>query len=80
MPWNYRILAHKHADDVHMMIHEVYYDKPDGIPMRYTKDPVTIGGEDLTAMDTTLRRMLSSLSKPVLWAGDRFPEEYNQNE
>lgn len=77
MSWNHRILAHKTYDseDVYFQIHEVYYNKQ-GIPNSYTVSPVSVGGDDLYEITWTLNKMLESKEKPILWAGDNFPEEY----
>jgi hypothetical protein len=75
MGWNHRILAHKQEDgSVYLSIHEVYYTN--GIPDSYTLNPITIGSEDLKGIKWTLNRMKECLKKPILWAGESFPNEY----
>jgi hypothetical protein len=79
MPWNHRIMAHNNGDnEVYFQIHEVYYDE-NGSPNSYTVNPVTIGGEDLESIEWTLNKMLESLNKPILSAGENFPNEYKIN-
>ena len=75
MGWNHRILAHKQEDNsIYFSIHEVYYTN--NIPDGYTSNPISIGSEDIKGIKWTLNRMKECLKKPILWAGDRFPEEY----
>ena len=73
--WNHRILAHPDGDEVFLQIHEVYYDenhKPNG----YTKNAARVCGSSGRDLAWTLDKMKECLKKPVLWAGERFPEEY----
>lgn len=81
--WNHRVLAHAPSAealkifsevDTYFQIHEVYYK--DNIPDAYTLEPITVGGDSLADIEWTLLYMLGCLTKPLLWAGDRFPEEY----
>lgn len=74
MTWNHRILAHKHNDDVYLEIHEVYYNE-DGIPDSYTANAITIGSEELKGIRWTLNKIQECLKKPILWAGENFPQE-----
>ena len=76
--WNHRILAHQYNDEIFFQIHEVYYDK-NKKPESYTKNPIYVGGEDLKSITWTLNRMLESRKKPILWAGDKFPKEFEIN-
>lgn len=71
---NHRILAHEHNGEVYLQIHEVYYDE-NGAPNSYTEKAVFIGGEDLKSITWTLNKMLECRSKPILWAGEKFPNE-----
>jgi len=79
MGWNHRILAHEHKGEIYLEIHEVYYDK-DGKPTGYTKNGVTVGDEELKGIIWVLNKMVDATEKPILWAGDKFPQKYNQNE
>lgn len=74
MSWNYRILAHENNGEVYLQVHEVYYTN--NIPDGYTSDPITVGSETLEGIEWTLNRMQEAVKKPVLWAGERFPNEY----
>ncbi len=76
MGWNHRILAHEHKGEIYLKIHEVLYDK-DGKPNGYTKDAITVGGEDLKSITWTLNKMKECRKKPILWEGDKVPKEYN---
>ena len=75
MGWNHRVLAHKHKDEVYFEIHEVLYDES-GIPNGYTEKGITVGGETVKGMLWTLNKMKECLKKPILWAGEDFPNEY----
>jgi hypothetical protein len=84
MSWNHRVLATEHemSDgrvEVYLQIHEVYYDK-NKKPNGYTANPITIGGDDLDSLNWTVDRIKESLSKPILWGDERFPEEYKPND
>lgn len=79
MGWNYRALATEHTysngkSEIILSIHEVYYDE-DGNPNGYIKEK-TINGESIKSLKWSLNKMKEALKKPVLWAGERFPEEY----
>lgn len=75
MGWNYRIMAVEHKGEVYLRVHEVHYDKK-GVPNSYTLEPTTLGGEDLEDIKGALELFKLAFEKPVLWYGDRFPEEY----
>ena len=78
MGWNHRVMAHEEEDSVYLQIHEVYYDK-NGVPESYTSRPVTVGGETTKTMTWSLNKMKECLKKPVLYAGAKFPDIYNQS-
>jgi hypothetical protein len=73
MSWNHRILAHEQNGEFYFQIHNVHYtnDIPDGCG----ELPVPIGSETLKGIQWTLNRMQEALKKPVLWAGEKFPQE-----
>lgn len=75
MGWNYRILAHQHDHVIDFQIHEVYYDKENN-PISYTSNPVSVTGESIKSINWTLNKMKVSLMKPIIWAGDKFPNIY----
>ena len=74
MVWNHRILAHEHKGEIYLKIHEVYYNE-NGIPVLYTNNPTDVCGDDLKSIRWTLNKMKECIGKPILWAGDRFPNE-----
>ena len=76
---NHRVLATKFKDEVYFQVHEVYYTDDD-IPDGYTADPITIGAESLKGMTWQVNRIKECLKKSILWAGDKFPEEYKEDE
>lgn len=76
MSWNHRILAHEdHKKEIYLVIHDVYYNEKN-IPDGYSENGVTIGGETLKDIKWTLSKMKECLKKPILYAGDRFPQEF----
>lgn len=75
MSWDYRIMAHKYNDGVYLKIHEVYYNKK-GKPKSYTKNHITIVGIDLDDIEREIQMINIAFKKPILWYGDKFPEEY----
>lgn len=75
MTWNHRVLAHKHVDDeVYFQVHEVNYCK-EGKPVGYSENSISLEGEDIASIKWTLNYVNKSLLKPILWAGERFPEK-----
>ena len=74
MTWNYRVLAHEHDIEIILEIHEVFYDN-EGNPDGYTENCSVIG-VDMREIEYALDMMSSATEKPILWAGDRFPQEY----
>lgn len=74
MSWNYRVMACDYNDEVYFQIHEVYYDE-NGNPDSYIENPVTVGGDNLSDIHWTLNRMKEATKKPILWTGEKFPNE-----
>jgi hypothetical protein len=74
--WNYRVMAKGYKNEVYLGIYEVYYK--DDIPSSYSKDPVTIEGNNLFELDKVLSLMTECLGKSILWYGEKFPEEYRK--
>ena len=73
--WNHRVLAHQEVDRIVFCVHEVYYDE-NGKPNGYTENPVSMGFDELEALEWTIDKMKLCLEKEILWEGDRFPEVY----
>lgn len=74
MTWNHRILASEHKGEVYYQIHEVYYND-NGTPNSYTKNPITIGSDDIEGIKWQLEHIPKCLEKPILSVKD-FPNEY----
>jgi len=75
MAWNHRILAHEESSgEVYFQLHEVYYKKDK--PIVHTVDPITVGGENLESIKFILNKMQEAIEKPILYAGEKFPNEY----
>jgi len=75
MSWNHRVLAHKHNEEIHFKIHEVFYNKKRK-PNAHTMLPISIRGDNIKDIKWTLKMIKKCLKKPILWHGDKFPEEY----
>lgn len=75
MSFNKRVLAYEDGEDMFLQVHEVLYDK-NGKPDGYTVNGVTVGAHSIESMLEELKRFEEAIRKPILWAGDRFPEEY----
>jgi len=75
MGWNYRVMAIEHKGCAYLQIHEVYYNNKN-IPDSYTATPISIGGEDLDTLKDVVGKLSECLTKPILWYGDKFPNEY----
>jgi len=75
MTWNYRILAHEYKGEIYLQVHEVYYSKKSK-PVKYTENAVSVGGETIGEILQVLKKMKKSWKNPILYAGDRFPNEY----
>ena len=82
--WNHRVLAHEQPDgSIYLQVHEVHYE--DEKPCSYTESPITIGGEDVKSLKWTAQKIYDSVlvlgskipKNKILWAGDKFPTEYN---
>lgn len=76
MSWNYRILVKAFEEELQFGIYEVYYDDQ-GKPNKYSTEPIPVIAEDLDSLRWVVDMISACLSKPVLWYGDKFPQEYN---
>jgi len=65
MSWNHRVMKMKDGEDDFYQIHEVFYDI-EGNVESYTKNGVTVGGNNIEEVKWVLREMLAALDKPVL--------------
>lgn len=75
--FNWRVMAHTDIlsdNGVYLMIHEVYYNND--IPTTYSIDGASVGGENLDDLKKCLEYHKEALNKPILWYGDKFPQEY----
>ncbi len=86
MSWNHRIMAKETEWGVILDMHEVHYND-EGTPKSYTTDGVKPGNfednvddDGLDSIKWTLLKMLEATSKPILWYGDKFPQEYIKEE
>lgn len=77
MKWNYRVLAHENNGEIYFQMHIVYY-AVNGNPTHYSIQPVTVGSESIKDIVWMLNKMLAGRLKPILWAGNKFPQEYNK--
>ena len=76
MSWDYRVLVFEQPNsDLNFAVCEVYYDEA-GNPTGYT-DPIDISGETIEELRTALNYIRRDISKPVLWGGSKFPNQFN---
>ena len=78
MSWNYRVLAFAHPSEVVFEICPVYYSDS-GKPNGYGKGEPVYSDTGKEGLVWRLQRYDEALLKPILYAGDRFPEEYNES-
>lgn len=93
MSWNYRLMAIERTDEVanklnitepYFEIRTCYYDEGKTIPHSYADRGHPIGGEYVEDILVDLEYQSIALGKPIIWAGEKFPQEYiappvNQN-
>lgn len=77
MDYNFRVLAHLVGRTVVFQIHDVYYNDEDGSPEGYNMESAKLKTRDVKDFRLMLEKMYECLDKPILWSGDRFPEEFN---
>jgi len=75
--WNYRILAVPvHGEpEPYLQLTEVHYT--DGVPTNYATNGARFGSD--VSVDEILMMLdlaKEALTKPILWYGDLFPQEY----
>lgn len=75
MSWNYRLMAQEQDGEIFLQIHEVYYDD-NKVPHLYSEEGVSIFSESVEGVKWVLEKMSEATTKPILWAGDKFPDEY----
>lgn len=80
MTWNYRLMVHPDGSGgMWFEIHEVYYDE-NGKPGSYTINPADVSGGNIDDIMFSLNAMKEVLNRPILWLGDKFPEEFDYDE
>ena len=75
MSWNHRVLYFEDPNEPWFEIHEVYYDifgKPNG----YAEGGCSTHRKSMKSMRWVIKNMLKCLNRPILYGGDRFPEQY----
>lgn len=88
MSWNYRVMAipdpkEGWEGEINLTINDVFYDddgNPNGYgqlmePPQYRGGEVP-GGATIEEIRLELQLMINALDKPILCAGDRWPQEY----
>ena len=75
--WGHRILAHKAetcVNGVYFSIHEVHYENDK--PVMHTVHSIPPTGETIEDLIWALDKMKACCESPILWAGDKWPQEY----
>lgn len=69
-----------YKEEVYIMfgIYEVYYNE-DGIPDSYTSNPIDTNFDSFKGLRWSINKIKLGMKKPILWYGDRFPDEYKEN-
>lgn len=80
MSWNHRLMVQPDGSGgMWFEIHEVYYSE-EGKPGSYVTTPSDISGGDIDDIMFSLNAMKDAINKPILWMGDKFPEEFDYDE
>ena len=74
--WNYRIMVREYLHKYYFSIYEVCYTK-ENKPKAHSKYSATIEGNTMDDLQFTLSEMKNCLNEPILWLGDKFPQEFN---
>jgi len=76
--YQYRVLANTDPDsnEPYFTINIVAH--ANGRLLYYHGKAPAIHGQSVKELEHTLQKMTAALSKPILWAGSRFPEEYKE--
>lgn len=74
--WNYRVLISVFDNEDIFQIHEVYYNNAGEINGHGENSVSIYSEEGLEGVKWQLDMMYKALEKPILWGGERFPEEY----
>jgi maltoporin len=74
--WNFRVLAHQTEKEIYLEIHAVYYNTA-GKAEGYSTSERGIQGDGLLELNDQIKKMQEATKKPILWAGEQFPKEYN---
>lgn len=78
MHWNHRILAHQSLNgDIYFRIHEIHYND-NNEPTGYSNGVLGVEGESIDDINWTLEKIYQALKKPVLWSGEKFPQEFKR--
>jgi len=75
MKSNYRVLAHQYGEQVCFEIYEVFYEEKK-VHEAHKINSLDVSGDNVKEIRRKLKQMKKATKKPVLWAGNKFPEEY----
>lgn len=73
--WDYRLMAKEYKGEIYFDIHSVYYH--DGLPVACSLNPAPVGGSSVDEAMKDLTLMQECFKKPIIWYGEKFPEEYD---
>ena len=75
MTWNYRVIAFVEIDEVVLQICRVQYDE-DNEPVGYADPSITLSTAGMKGLRWILSKQRDALKLPILYGGERFPEEF----
>jgi len=74
--WNYRVMVHDAGKKSrYFAIHTVYYDSDNSVNS-CSSDPSSLIECSIDDLECDLRNKLLAFDRPVLYYGDKFPNEY----
>jgi hypothetical protein len=76
--WNYRVLAFENSEETIFAICEVYYNEKE-TPNGYADPNKTISDNGIKGLRWVLNKQKGALKKPILYGGEKFPQEYQEN-
>jgi hypothetical protein len=73
------MVHHAGTEKMYFAIHTVYYDDENKVKS-YSSEPSYPLGGSIDDLECDLRNKLLAFDRPILYYGDKFPNEYNHAE